>query len=230
MSGSPRRRGNTLGRVFPNVKASGQPPQATGEIACRELAAPTDCPDHRGTSGGEWWWRVTKNRCATGDSPEYNIRPPAPSEGAPTAPTSHRRSLLLEHEHLLSDGYWEATLHPVLLREGVRLLSAPDMVARHRGPFDFGYYLQQRYWFSRAYAGARADHLSPVRRIGYLLAAPIVPFLLLGRMSARVWRKRCRRSRYAAAIPLLLPALAVYVAGEWAGYAAGPGRALSKVE
>jgi hypothetical protein len=102
--------------------------------------------------------------------------------------------------------------------------------ARHRGPFDFGYYLRQRYWFSRAYAGARADHLSPVRRIGYLVAAPVVPFLLLGRMSARVWRKRCRRSRYAAAIPLLLPALAVYVAGEWAGYAAGPGRALSKVE
>jgi hypothetical protein len=68
------------------------------------------------------------------------------------------------------------------------------------------------------------------RRLGYLLAAPVVPFLLLGRMSARVWRKRCRRARYALALPLLLPALAVYVAGEWAGYAAGPGDALSKVE
>jgi glycosyltransferase involved in cell wall biosynthesis len=165
---------------------------------------------------------------------EYNISlPPAPSgevaflNGANVA---YRRSVLTGHEQLLSDGYWEATLHPVLLEEGVKLLSVPDMVVRHRGPFDFGYYLRQRYWFSRAFAGARALRMPLARRLGYLVAAPIVPFLLLGRMSVRVWRKRCRRSQYARALPLLLPALAVYVAGEWAGYAAGPGNALSKVE
>jgi glycosyltransferase involved in cell wall biosynthesis len=165
---------------------------------------------------------------------EYNISlPPAPG-GEVTflngANVAYRRSVLLEHEQLLSDGYWEATLHPVLLGKGVKLLSVPAMVVRHRGPFDFGYYLRQRYWFSRAFAGARALRMPAVRRLGYLVAAPIIPFLLLGRMSARVWRKRCRRSRYALALPLLLPALAVYVAGEWAGYAAGPGNALSKVE
>jgi hypothetical protein len=57
-----------------------------------------------------------------------------------------------------------------------------------------------------------------------------VPFLLLARIAMRVWRKRCHVDRFLLSVPLLVPALAVYVAGEWMGYLAGPGDALSKVE
>jgi glycosyltransferase involved in cell wall biosynthesis len=105
---------------------------------------------------------------------EYNVSlPPVPS-GETTflngANIAYRRRVLREHEHLLGQGYWEATLHPVL------------------------------------------------------------PFVLLGRMASRVWQKRCRVGKFALSVPLLLPALTVYVAGEWMGYLAGPGDALSKVE
>ena len=68
------------------------------------------------------------------------------------------------------------------------------------------------------------------RRLAYLAAAPLVPFILLARMSRRIWNKHCHIDKFALSLPLLIPALTVYAAGEWVGYLAGPGDALSKVE
>ena len=165
---------------------------------------------------------------------EYNgSLPPAP-EGETVslnaANIAYRRSLLIDNADLLREGYWEATLHPAVLLEGKRFLSVPDMVVHHRGPFNFGYYLRQRYWFSRAFAGARASSQSRAKRVAYLVGAPAMPALLLARMALRVWRKRCRVGRFVAALPLIIPALTVFVVGEWVGYLLGPGDSLSKVE
>ena len=145
-----------------------------------------------------------------------------------SANIAYSRSVLLKYKELLGVGYWEATLHPRLLADGVKFRSAPEMVVHHRGPFDYGYYLQQRYWFSRAFAGARKLPFS--HKMAYFVAAPVVPFLLLARMAQRVRRRNCRVQKFAQAMPLMIPALFVYVAGEFVGYLAGPGDALLKVE
>lgn len=142
----------------------------------------------------------------------------------------YRRQLLLDHAELLSDGYWEATLHPVLVSEGVSLLSVSNMVVRKTGPFSYSYYLRQRYLFSRAFAGARVENMSLLKRLVYLLATPVVPALVLFRIGSRLWSKRYRLGRFAMAMPLILPALAVLAVGEWVGYLLGPGDSLSKVE
>jgi glycosyltransferase involved in cell wall biosynthesis len=165
---------------------------------------------------------------------EYNgyLPPFAPGETQVLngANIAYRRQLLLRHQHLLGQGYWEATLHPELLAQGVKFGSLPQMWVRHCGPFDFGYYLRQRYWFSRAFAGARAQKLPASRRAAYVAAAPVIPALLLARMASRVFAKRCRVGRFLASSPLIAVALLAYVAGEWVGYLAGPGDALLKVE
>jgi hypothetical protein len=140
------------------------------------------------------------------------------------------RRLLLEHRHLLDEGYWPMTLHPVLSQKNVKLLSAPDMVVYHRGPFDFGYYLHQRFLFSRAFAGVRAQHQPLARRLAYLVGAPLIPVMLLGRIAGNVFRKRCRVGKFLMTLPLIVPALVVLVAGEWVGCLLGPGDALSRVE
>lgn len=165
---------------------------------------------------------------------EYNgYLPPVPSgeiwelNGANIA---YRRQILMNHDDLLAQGYWEASLHPVLLGKGLKFVSVPNMVVRHRGPFNYIYYLKQRYWFSRAFAGHRAKNMPLVKRLIYSVAAPIVPFLLFSRMTKRVLSKQCRVDKYIRTFPLLFPALTVYVAGEWVGYLAGPGDALTKVE
>jgi len=142
----------------------------------------------------------------------------------------YRRAVLTDHLELLGEGYWPMTLHPTLLGKGIKLLSVPDMVVHHRGPFDFGYYLGQRYLFSRAFAGVRAQNQPAARRWAYLVLAPIIPFMLLARITLKVLQKRCRVGRFIQTLPLLATALVVLVAGEWVGCLLGPGDALSKVE
>jgi hypothetical protein len=165
---------------------------------------------------------------------EYNGSLPPVPKGETTdlndANIVYRRQLLIEHRHLLDDGYWPMTLHATLLAKGVKLLSAPDMVVYHRGPFNFGYYLHQRFLFSRAFAGVRAQSESAVRRLAYIVGAPLVFVMLLARISSRVLKKGRRRVQFVRTLPLLVPALAVMVAGEWVGCVIGPGDALSKVE
>ena len=74
---------------------------------------------------------------------------------------AYRRSALLAHQDVLSSGYWEVVLHPLLAADGAfRAVAA--LGVRHTGPFDFGYYLGQRYLLSRVsgrYA-ARQDRAS----------------------------------------------------------------------
>jgi glycosyltransferase involved in cell wall biosynthesis len=142
----------------------------------------------------------------------------------------YRREALTSHAELLDEGYWPMTLHPTLVAEGMKLLSVPGMLVYHRGPFPFGYYLHQRYLFSRAFAGVRARNQSVLRRWAYVLGGPLVPFFLLARIALTVFRKRCRVGKFICALPLLGPAVVVLVAGEWVGCVLGPGDALSKVE
>jgi glycosyltransferase involved in cell wall biosynthesis len=163
---------------------------------------------------------------------EYNNYLPPWQEGGPhdlgSANIAYSRAVLLKYKDKLSGGYWEAGLHPVLFADGVKFHAAAKMIVYHRGPFDFGYYLQQRFWFSRAFAGAR--NLPASRKIAYLVASPLLPFLLLARMAMRVSKKRCHMGKFIQCLPLFIPVLVVYVAGEFIGYMAGPGDALLKVE
>jgi hypothetical protein len=119
-------------------------------------------------------------------------------------------------------GYWQMTLHPTLLADGKKLLSVPEMVVYHRGPFHFRYYLRQRYLFSRAFAGVRARNQGGLRRWAYVFRAPLVPLVLLARISRTVITKRCRVGKFIVALPLLTIALLVLVAGEWVGCVLGP--------
>ena len=92
---------------------------------------------------------------------EYNSYLPPWSDGdsynVGSANAAYRRQTLEANRELLTEGYWEAALHPKLLAEGARFRSVPGMIAYHRGPFDYLYYVRQRYLFSRAFAGARRN-------------------------------------------------------------------------
>lgn len=145
-----------------------------------------------------------------------------------SANIAYSRSLLTKYGDLLSAGYWEAELHPRMAADGIKFHAAPAVAVHHRGPFDFGYYLGQ--WFSRAFAGSRSHHMTPLRKPAYLVASPLVSILLWLRMAQRVLSRQCHVGKFAQAFPLFIPVLIVYVGGEFVDYAAGPGEALLKVE
>lgn len=162
----------------------------------------------------------------------HNYLPPWPAgeryllNGANIA---YDRRKLLDHEHLLGSGYWEVVLHPHLVKQGA-FRSVPAMGVYHTGPFDYRYYLEQRYLLSRVWGGTQRTQAGWARRLTYLVAAPLFPPLLLARIAHRVLKSGRRVAQFVFALPLLIPVAVAYVWGEWLGYLAGPGDALERVE
>jgi hypothetical protein len=142
---------------------------------------------------------------------------------------AYRRDALLRHTDALGQGYWGVVVHPKLAQEGT-FRSVPAMGAYHTGPFNYGYYLAQRYLLSRAWAGMRRERISTAKRLVYLVAAPVLPFVFLGRIGRRVLQSGRRVGPFLLAVPLLVPVMVVYVWGEWLGYLVGTGNALERVE
>lgn len=131
--------------------------------------------------------------------------PPGERYALNGANIAYRRAALLEHEDVLGSGYWETVLHPRLAASGGVFRSVPGMGVRHTGPFDYGYYLVQRYLLSRVWGGTQRARVSAGRRRLYLLAAPTFPVLLLARIALRAFKSRQRVGKFVAALPLLAP-------------------------
>jgi glycosyl transferase family 2 len=143
---------------------------------------------------------------------------------------AYDRKKLLEHVDVLGSGYWEVVLHPRLAKDGGFFRSVPRMGVHHTGPFNYGYYLGQRYLLSRVWGGTQRNTVGFAKRLVYLLAAPAFPFLLLTRMARRVFQSGQRVREFLVAVPLLTPVVIAYVWGEWLGYLCGVGDALERVE
>jgi hypothetical protein len=142
---------------------------------------------------------------------------------------AYHRPTLLKHSDVLDKGYWEVVLHPQMAREG-SFRSVPQMGVHHTGPFDYRYYLEQRYLLSRVWGGTQRHKVSQTKRLAYLILAPIFPVLLLARIAQRVLSGGRYTVEFSKALPLLIPVAVAYVCGEWLGYLLGEGDALERVE
>jgi glycosyltransferase involved in cell wall biosynthesis len=142
---------------------------------------------------------------------------------------AYDRRKMLKFKNILASGYWEVVLHPLLAKENA-FRSISRMGVFHTGPFDYGYYLGQRYLLSRVWGGTQREIVKPIKRLIYLLIAPILPLLLLGRITSRVIKVERLQKKYLAAFPLMVPVVLAYVLGEWLGYLLGVGDALERVE
>jgi glycosyltransferase involved in cell wall biosynthesis len=142
---------------------------------------------------------------------------------------AYSREKVLRHRDVLGSGWWEAGLHPLLAGEG-RFRSIPAMGAHHMGPFDYGYYLRQRYLLSRVWGATQRARVGIGSRLAHILAAPIFPLFLLARMTRSVLDKGRLAGQFVRTLPLLVPAVFAYTWGEFLGYLVGPGTALEHVE
>jgi hypothetical protein len=158
--------------------------------------------------------------------PPWRDGPRAQLNGANIA---YDRARLLTHRAALDTGYWEVVLHPRLAQEG-RFRAVDAMRARHTGPFDFGYYLRQRYLLSRVWGGTHRDIASAPVRVAHIVLAPVLPFAMLARIAVCVSRAGRHAGHLVAALPMLFMVMCALTLGETIGYLMGPGRALEAVE
>ena len=162
----------------------------------------------------------------------HNFMPPWPDgerlalNGANVA---YDRARLLKHRDVLDSGYWEVVLHPRLVKDG-KFRAVDAMGALHTGPFDFAYYLRQRYLLSRVWGGTQKDRVGFVVRVAHIVLAPVFPFVMLARIKWRVLQGKRLLMQFVLASPMLFVAMCTLTLGETLGYLFGPGSALEEVE
>ena len=130
----------------------------------------------------------------------------------------------------LKDDVWESFMHQRMKEMGVDFWCEPDLRVIHDKEFGFGYFMSQRYHYSRAFAGMRLAGAPAWKRLAYAAATPLLPPLLVLRMARLVLPKPGHASRFAATLPLVLTFMASYAWGEAVGALLGPGDSLARVE
>lgn len=151
-------------------------------------------------------------------------------EGIAGNNSSYARALLESVDESFTRDYWEFFLHEELRARGIKFLSVPEIVMAHTKEFDVGYFLAQRFHYSRSFAAMRRARVPAIRRMYYLLTTPALPFLLLWRIASQVVSKKRHYKELILSLPLLSLYGVSYACGEFVGYLCGPGQSLVKVE
>ncbi len=134
----------------------------------------------------------------------------------------YKTSDLLKYRMLFKDGFWDHEINKQMIEEGMHLLITPNLTASHKYGAGFFSFFANRFHHGFHFGRARCEEFGIPKRILYVLAAPVIPFVLLYRIwNATKVDTRQRRS-LTRVVPLLLPFLIAWSIGEVFGYIAGP--------
>jgi hypothetical protein len=141
------------------------------------------------------------------------------------ANVGYKRSALESIGPVWRRSFRETAVNETLVSRGEKLVLSPEVIVyQHRSGLKLASALAERFIWGRSYAFARSSLTSPARRLAYGAFAPVLPALLVARMTANVMRKRRCRRAFIRALPLTLLLAASWSAGEMAGYLRSRGR------
>jgi len=131
---------------------------------------------------------------------------------------SYKRSALDRCRQARRDGFWESFVHEEMRKQGFELLVTPTIVVYHQKSFTLPGFINQRFWHGRQFGRERALSVSGMKRATYILLSPLIPIVLLSRITQRVLNKRRHVKQYFFSLPILLLFLLSWSAGELTGY------------
>jgi hypothetical protein len=141
-----------------------------------------------------------------------------------------RTDLLSAPAGQLTRGFWETTLHPDMRRRGQVFVASNAAAVQHFKRFSLRAFLEQRFAYSRYFAGIRFERRQWPSRVIATLLTPLLPPVLLLRMALIARRKPGLIGPGSRALPYLALFYVVWAMGEWVGYVLGPGCALQRIE
>jgi len=136
---------------------------------------------------------------------------------------SYKREAITDLKDTIQEEYWETFVHCQLEAEGKQLWSDPTVKVIHKKHFKFTDFLAERFHYSRAFAGTRNESVTGPKRLFYLMCSPLLPPMLLLRISRRVLTKKQHLWQFALSLPYILIFMIAWAIGECVGYAIGPG-------
>lgn len=112
----------------------------------------------------------------------------------------------------------EAKVHWTLTERGEILYLTNEAVVDYKTPYrSLMGVLPERFHWGRLFGCVRALHVSPLRRLAFVLTGPAIPFVLFMR-HRRVQRSLGNQRRFRAAARFMLPMLFAWTTGEVWGY------------
>lgn len=131
---------------------------------------------------------------------------------------SYKRAALQAYEEVRRNGFWEAEIHARMIADGRQLYLCPQVLVTHRKSYSFAAFMVQRFFHGRQCGFERAARMSLGGRIARMFAAPLVPFVMLYRVAARVLQRRRFVSQFLTAAPVMLAFFSSWAAGELVGF------------
>jgi hypothetical protein len=148
-----------------------------------------------------------------------NPVPAGPSWFASDANVAYKRAALESISGVWKKIFHETMVNTALLEKGEKLVLSPDIIVyQHRSNLNLGEALKERFIWGRSYAGTRCSLIGGAKRVLYALLSPVLPFILMYRMTVNVVKKGRCVGPFLKAVPLTAMLTVSWSLGELAGY------------
>lgn len=155
--------------------------------------------------------------------------PEGPSPFIPGMNVAYDMDALGPLRDVFAEGLWENFLHDKMRAGGFVLGMDPRILVSHQKYFTVPMFLSERFHYSRSFAGMRVEGAPLKRRLAWAAATPLLPGLLLVRITRNVLRRRRHLLWFVRSLPLIVLFSTMWAIGELVGYLTGPGDSLLKV-
>jgi len=131
---------------------------------------------------------------------------------------SYKRDFIAAHWESISEGFWEPGFHRLLLAAGQSLTFVPRIRVTQRASFGIRRFCAQRLSHGRHFGRDRMRDKSWIFRLASLVAAPLIPVMLLAKIVLRLTTKPSYLGPFLAALPVMLLFIVSWAVGEAWGY------------
>lgn len=151
-----------------------------------------------------------------------NPLPEGESAIASDANVSYKRAALESIRPVWQEFFHESSVNGALRSRGEKVVLTPGVVLyQHRQGLRLKAALKERFIWGRSYAATRAKLRGTPRRVLWAVLSPLLPGLILARMTLLAWKKRRTLVAFLKALPLTVALTMSWSWGELVGYATG---------
>lgn len=131
---------------------------------------------------------------------------------------TYRRTEIAQHWESLKNGFWEPEYHRRLLAERKTLWLVPEIRIMQRRSFGIRGFCRQRAEHGKHYGHDRMQGQSVGRRLAGVVLAPLIPLVLLTKVTLRLRHRPKLLPVYLASVPVLTLFIISWACGEFCGY------------
>jgi hypothetical protein len=184
--------------------------QAHGRLDSAGIGGPIDPP--RGGSAVDWATYFLRYSNYFKYEQEQRVT------DIPCDNASYKRQAIAAHWESISEGFWEPEFHRFVLATGQSLTFVPGIRVTQRASFGIRRFCAQRLSHGRHFGRDRMRDKSWIFRVAGLVAAPLIPVMLLGKIGQRLTSKPSYLGPFLASLPVLLLFIVSWALGEAWGY------------